>query len=250
MGGDGQMDPDVLTKFIDPVVEGTAHYAKGNRFMELETIDAMPRVRLFGNTLLSLLTKISSGYWTISDPQNGYTAISQEALQRIDIDGMYEYYGYCNDLLVRLNLADCRVADVIHSSETVYDDDWKSHINYSEYVPKVSYMLLHRFFWRLNRKYIFQDFRPFAVAYYLGAGVTGFGLSKLVAQLVRRREGSDGWLSTALFGVVLLLSAMVLDRKENEDRGVQVTEAVSSPSSTTVSKNGKSDTEPIPADDD
>lgn len=251
MGGDGQMDPDMLTKFIDPVVDGTAHYTKGNRFMELETIDAMPRVRQFGNTLLSLLTKISSGYWTISDPQNGYTAISQEALQRVDIDGMYEYYGYCNDLLVRLNLANCRVADVIHSSDTVYDDDWKSHINYSEYIPKVSYMLLHRFFWRLNRKYLLQDFRPFAVAYYLGAGVTGYGLTKLVARLTTRRENSDSWLFTSLFGVMLLLSAMVLDRMENEERGVQVTDTPSSSPSTAVSKNGNaSDTDPIPADDD
>lgn len=250
MGGDGQMDPDVLTKFIDPVVEGKAHYAKGNRFMKFETLDAMPRFRLFGNTLLSLLTKVSSGYWSISDPQNGYTAISQEALQRVDIDGMYEYYGYCNDLLVRLNLADCRVADVVHSAETVYGEDWKSHINYSAYVPKVSYMLLHRFLWRLNQKYILKDFRPFAAAYYLGAGVTGLGIAKLMAKLAFRRENTDSWFFTLLSGIVLILSAMVLDRMENEDMGVQVREAPTSLPTTSISKNGRTETGPIPADDD
>lgn len=250
MGGDGQMDPDVLTTFVDPVVEGEADYTKGNRFMEFDALGAMPRMRLFGNTLLSLLTKISSGYWTISDPQNGYTAISQEALQRIDIDGMYEYYGYCNDLLVRLNLADCTVADVIHSADTVYDDDWKSHIQYSEYIPKVSYMLLHRFFWRLNRKYILQSFRPFAAAYYLGAGVSALGVAKFVSRIAQRREESNNWFFTSLFGIVLLLSAMVLDRMENENRAVQITETVSAAEAARATQNGSSETKTIPADDD
>lgn len=250
MGGDGQMDPDVLTKFIDPIVDGTAHYAKGNRFMQPDDLDAMPQFRLFGNTILSALTKISSGYWTISDPQNGYTAISHEALRRVDISGMYEYYGYCNDLLVRLNLADCRVADVSHSADTVYEDDWKSHIQYDEYIPKVSYMLLHRFFWRLNRKYLLQDFNPLALTYYLGAAVTGVGFMKLAARLASRQQESNGWFTTVVCGIAFLLSAMVLDRIENDEKGVQVTEPASSAPSQDVTRNGAVETEPIPANDD
>ncbi|WP_129115373.1 glycosyltransferase family 2 protein [Halegenticoccus tardaugens] len=223
MGGDGQMDPEVLTKFLDPVVDGTADYAKGNRFMRSEDLDAMPRFRLVGNALLSLLTKIASGYWKIADPQNGYTAISRESLERIDIEDMYEYYGYCNDLLVKLNAENLRVADVAHSADTVYDEtDWKSHIKYDEYIPKVSAMLLRNFLWRLNRKYLVRDFHPLALLYYFGAGVSALSLAGIVGTLRKRHEATGSWLLSLFLGVSLLLFAMVFDMEENRDKEVQV----------------------------
>ncbi|WP_101298246.1 glycosyltransferase family 2 protein [Halegenticoccus soli] len=223
MGGDGQMDPEVLAKFVDPVVDGVADYAKGNRFMRSDDLEAMPRFRLVGNSVLSLLTKIASGYWKIADPQNGYTVISREALERIDVEGMYEYYGYCNDLLVKLNAENLRVADVAHSAESVYDEeDWKSHIEYDEYIPKVSAMLLRNFLWRLNRKYLVRDFHPLAFFYYFGAGVSALSLAGIAASLRKRREETGSWLLSLFLGVSLLLFAMVFDMQENRDREVRV----------------------------
>jgi glycosyltransferase involved in cell wall biosynthesis len=230
MGGDGQMDPEVLTLFIRPIVEGRADYTKGNRFMREDDLDAMPRFRLVGNAVLSLLTKIASGYWKISDPQNGYTAISREALERIDLDGMYEYYGYCNDLLVKLNAEDLRVADIAHSAETVYDEeDWKSHIKYDEYIPKVSMMLLRNFFWRLNRKYLVRDFNPLAFLYYFGAGVSVVGLAGVANALRGRRESTGSWFASAALGASLLFLAMVFDMEENREKEVLIEDIDDSP---------------------
>lgn len=223
MGGDGQMDPDVLTKFIDPIVDDVADYTKGNRFMREEDLDAMPRFRLVGNSVLSLLTKIASGYWKIADPQNGYTAISKEALQQAPIEDMYEYYGYCNDLLVKLNAENLRVADVAHSADSVYDEeDWKSHIEYDEYIPKVSLMLLRNFIWRLNRKYLLKDFNPVAFLYYFGAGVSAASLGGAVASLRKRKSESGSWALSLFLGVALLLFAMVFDMEANSDKEVLI----------------------------
>ncbi len=223
LGGDDQMDPDELTRYLDPIADGTAEYAKGNRFSRASDWAQMPRFRLLGNVLLSYLTKIASGYWAVMDSQNGYTAISLEALERTDIDGMYEYYGYCNDLLVRLNVADARVADVPRGSEYAYSDGWKSHINYTEYMPRVSAMLLKGFFWRLRRKYLLTDYHPLAPLYLLGMvlmSVAGVGfLSSIVG---RSRDGPATWLIAAVMGVFSFLRGSELDRADNEDLSVRI----------------------------
>jgi glycosyltransferase involved in cell wall biosynthesis len=227
LGGDGQMDPDILTKYLDPIAEGDADYTKGNRFMKREQLDAMPTFRLVGNAMLSYLTKIASGYWKMMDPQNGYTAISREALESADIENMYEYYGYCNDLLVKLNVENLRVADVSHSAEYVYDDeDWKSHISYDEYVPKVSLMLLRNFAWRLRRKYFLRDFHPLATFYLLGTVLSGVSVvGATVAGLVGDESGGAGrWALGLVIGIALFLAGTVLDLNDNEELELQVTE--------------------------
>ena len=113
MAGDGQMDPGDLPGILDPVVEGRADYVKGNRFLHPDVWRVMPRLRLAGNVMLSLLTKLTSGYWRLFDSQCGYTAISRRGL--LAIDGgrtMFARYGYPNDVLARLRAAGARVADV------------------------------------------------------------------------------------------------------------------------------------------
>lgn len=243
MGGDGQMDPDVLTKFLDPIVDDVADYTKGNRFMRSEDLDAMPQFRLVGNSILSLLTKIASGYWKIADPQNGYTAISREALQQASIDEMYEYYGYCNDLLVKLNAENLRVADIAHSADSVYDEEnWKSHIEYDEYIPKVSWMLLRNFIWRLNRKYLIKDFNPIAFLYYFGAGVSALSLGGGAVALRKQTKDSGSWTLSLFFGIALLILAMVFDMEENRDKEVLVDdEATAGPTTVdTVGRDGDS----------
>jgi len=110
--GDGQMDPALLPWFVDPILDREADYTKGNRFLELDALKAMPRLRLFGNSLLSFLTKLSSGYWDLFDPTNGYTAIHREALLRLPLDKISERYFFESDMLFRLNLARAVVVDI------------------------------------------------------------------------------------------------------------------------------------------
>jgi glycosyltransferase involved in cell wall biosynthesis len=165
MGGDGQMDPEKIPLLLDPLVEDRADYAKGNRLLRPADRESMPRFRLFGNLVLTLLTKIASGYWSVGDPQNGYTAITTEALAAIPLTDIYEYYGYCNDLLVKLNVHGQRVADVRIPAE--YGEE-TSHISYREYVPRVSLMLLRNFLWRLRVQLTDGPGRSVALAYLLG----------------------------------------------------------------------------------
>ncbi|WP_255194926.1 glycosyltransferase family 2 protein [Halorarius litoreus] len=214
MAGDAQMDPALLERYIDPIAEGLADYTKGNRFLH-EDIEEMPRFRRFGNQVLSTLTKISSGYWGISDSQNGYAAISREALEAIELDELYEFYGYCNDLLVKLNVAGMRVMDIPHSSDYLYDEDWDSHISLDSYVPRVSFMLLRNFGWRLRKKYLTPP-HPMALLYGVGAALGVVGVLGTLAA-VATRDGGETGLVSLVFGVVLFLTGAALDRELEPD---------------------------------
>ena len=112
LDGDGQMPPARIKDLIEPIVSGKADYAKGNRFFEVEAIKKMPKNRIFGNLVLSFMTKLSSGYWHIFDPNNGFTAISRTTLQRLPIQKIDNRYFFESDMLFRLNLNRAVVADV------------------------------------------------------------------------------------------------------------------------------------------
>lgn len=219
ISGDGQTPPDVLKRILDPVADGRADYAKGNRLLDRE---GMPRVRQFGNGILSLLTKIASGYWGVMDPQNGSTAISRETLEQLDLDALYDDYGFTNDLLVRLNVQDARVADV--SRRAVYADE-TSHIDVKRFATTVSALLLRDFLWRLREKYLVRDCHPLALMYLFGAATALVGvLSGIRSVLTRRSGGPDGASGTVLFvlGWLFMFLAMVFDREENRDHVVQL----------------------------
>ncbi|QFU83058.1 glycosyltransferase family 2 protein [Natronorubrum aibiense] len=221
---DGQMDLSQLPRLLDPIVEGKADYAKGNRLLSKEYRAAMPRFRFVGNAILTFLTKIASGYWKTMDPQNGYTAISHDALAAIDLENLYEYYGYCNDLLVKLNVHGMRVADV--AMPAVYGDE-ESSITYSSYIPKVSSMLLRNFLWRLKTKYLVLDFHPLALFYFIGAGtavagVLGAGLTLVTMLLGTGVAIGQTSVLVAIAGIVLLLFAMVFDMAESEHLESQI----------------------------
>jgi glycosyltransferase involved in cell wall biosynthesis len=126
MAGDGQMDPADLPALLAPIVEGRADYVKGNRFAHADVWRVMPRARLVGNVLLSLATKLVSGYWRVFDSQCGYTAITRAALGAIDLDRVFARYGYPNDVLARLHAAGARVVDV--PVRPVYGAAWRSGI--------------------------------------------------------------------------------------------------------------------------
>ena len=109
MAGDNQMDPEQLPGLIMPIIDGKADYTKGNRLISKDFRSGMSKWRSAGNAMLTLITKIGCGYWHIMDPQNGYTAISRNALEVMDLDAIYPYYGYCNDMLIKLNTFEMRV---------------------------------------------------------------------------------------------------------------------------------------------
>lgn len=215
LGGDDQMNPEVLTGYLDPIVDGVAGYTKGNRFARPDDWAEMPRFRLLGNVVLSYLTKVASGYWETMDSQNGYTAISLDALERTDIEGMYEYYGYCNDLLVRLNAADVRVADIPRSSEYAYTEGWKSHINYTEYIPRVSGMLFRSFLWRLRRKYLITGYSAIAPTYLLGIAISSLSAGALLKSLFSRDGETGTWALSLTTGLLTVLYATMLDQADN-----------------------------------
>jgi glycosyltransferase involved in cell wall biosynthesis len=166
MAGDGQMDPDDLTKLLDPVIDEKIDYVKGNRLFTGEAFQKIPKIRYFGNSVLSLFTKIASGYWHIADSQCGYTAINKKTLQIVDWGRMYKRYGQPNQLLVMLNVLNFRVRDV--PVRPVYGVGEKSGIKLRKIIFTMSYLLLKNFLWRLKEKYIIRDFHPLVFFYLLG----------------------------------------------------------------------------------
>jgi len=219
MGGDGQMDPDLLPDIVAPVAAGQADYAKGNRLLSSVDRAPMPRFRQVGNYLLSSLTRLASGYWAIGDPQNGYTAVSVSALERSGVERMYEFYGYCNDLLVKLNVAGCRVADVPMSAE--YGDE-TSHIDLQTYVPRVSWMLARNFGWRLRR--YFGEVSYAVPTAYVGGVVAGLvSILGVFSGLSTGRIDLIGASAVGfLLAIVAFVAAVLLDRSLNADRATTV----------------------------
>lgn len=151
MAGDNQMDPAQLPRLLDPIVTGRADYSKGDRTSNGNNMQGMPYWRRFGNLLLRWLTRVASGCHNLNDPQNGYTAISVEMLRKLNLDDIYSRYGYCNDLLVKLNVGGARILEIPMPARYQFE---KSKICYVKYIPKVSMLLLREFLWRLKMKYL------------------------------------------------------------------------------------------------
>src|SRR5213076_2560534 len=174
MAGDNQMDPSELEHLVEPVARGEVDYAKANRLFTGEAWRVIPRHRYVGNAILSLLTKIASGYWHVADSQSGYTAIAQPMLAQIDRHRIYPGYGFPNDMLVHLNVWNARVRDF--PARPVYGVGERSGIRYHKVVPRISWLLVKGFFWRLREKYVIRDFHPLVFFYAFGFLSTLAGL--------------------------------------------------------------------------
>jgi glycosyltransferase involved in cell wall biosynthesis len=142
MDGDGQMNPEDLSALIDPVTAGAADFAKGNRFFSGKAYEVMPKLRFLGTAFLSLLTKIVSGYWHLSDFQSGYVAISKKALETVDWQQMYKRYGQPNDQLILLNVYNFRVQDV--PVDPVYHVGEVSGIKIKKVIFTLGWLLVNR----------------------------------------------------------------------------------------------------------
>jgi len=164
MAGDSQMDPDELPRLLSPLIVNQADYSKGNRLTPRH-IHRMPLFRRFGNSLLTLINKVATGYWDIADPQNGYTAITSKALDKILEEKITDGYGNPNDFLVALNIHNFRVIDV--EIPAIYGEE-KSGINIFKFIFKTSWLLLSGFFRRIHNKYGGIKFHPILLFYYLG----------------------------------------------------------------------------------
>jgi hypothetical protein len=222
MAADNQMDPSDLEAIAGPVVRGEVEYAKANRLFTGQAWDLIPHHRYLGNAVLSLLTKIASGYWHVADSQSGYTAVAHETLERLDLDRIYPRYGFPNDMLVHLNVVNARVRDV--PSRPVYGVGERSGIKLHTVVPRISWLLLKAFFWRLKEKYVIRDFHPL-VFFYLGGLVMGLaGLALGIALIVLRILGHSITAATGvlvalllIFGSQFTLFAMWFDMESNKD---------------------------------
>ncbi len=175
MAGDAQMDPVELPIIIEPIVNNECDYTKGNRLFSGDAWNMIPKIRYIGNAVLSLITKIASGYWHIADSQSGYTAINLKALQTINWDHMYKRYGQPNDLLVRLNIYSFRVRDI--PIKPIYGIGEKSGIKPLRMIPKLSWLLIKLFFFRMLQKYIIRDFHPLLFFYFAAFILLPIGVS-------------------------------------------------------------------------
>jgi glycosyltransferase involved in cell wall biosynthesis len=222
MAADNQMDPDDLAALVAPVARGELDYAKANRLFTGHAWSQMPRARYVGNAILSLLTKIASGYWHVADSQSGYTAIGRGMLAQLDLDRVYTRYGFPNDLLVHLNVWNARVRDF--PSRPVYGVGERSGIRYRQVVPRISWLLLKGFFWRLREKYVIRDFHPLVFFYVFGLLASLAGIALGILELVDRIGGHQVSVGTVVLIALLLISgsqftlfAMWFDMESNKD---------------------------------
>lgn len=150
--GDGQMDPSLIPYFVEPIISGASDYTKGNRFFNLESLNEMPRIRLFGNAALSFITKISSGYWDIFDPTNGYTAIRTDIAKQLPFSKISNRFFFETDVLFRLNTLRAVVIDIPMTAS---------------YSDEVSNLKVHQVLWEFMLKNINNFFKRIFYNYYL-----------------------------------------------------------------------------------
>ncbi len=222
MAADNQMEPAELQGLVEPVARGEVEYAKANRLVSGEAWKVIPRTRYLGNAVLSLLTKIASGYWHVADSQAGYTALSLAALRRLDLDRLYPRYGFPNDLLVHLNVQNGRVRDL--PSRPIYDVGEQSGIKLRSVVPRISWLLFKGFWWRMGQKYVIRDFHPLVFFYSFGVLMTLAGLLLGIVEAVLRIAGNQITTPTIVLVAVLLIAgvqmtlfAMWFDMEANKD---------------------------------
>jgi len=170
--GDGQMDPAMMADLVRPLLDSEADYAKGNRFYDLTYISRMPGMRLLGNSVLSLLSKASTGYWDVMDPTNGYTALSADVASRIDFSKISSRYFFETDLLFRLNTVRAVVVDV--PMDARYGDE-VSNLKISRVATEFMWKHMRNVSKRIFYSYFLRDFSIASIELVLGVALFAFG---------------------------------------------------------------------------
>jgi glycosyltransferase involved in cell wall biosynthesis len=222
MNGDNQMDPEDMPKLVAPVARGELDYAKANRLATGQAWQLIPKTRFFGNAILSMLTKVASGYWHVADSQSGYTVVSREMLELLDLDHIYTNYGFPNDMLVHLNVWNARVRDF--PSRPIYGVGERSNMRYRHVVPRIAWLLVRGFFWRLWEKYVKRDFHPLVFFYVMGFIATLAGVLLGLVVVGYRIAGYSIPIATVVLVALLVISglqftlfAMWFDMESNKD---------------------------------
>lgn len=198
--GDGQMDPSLIPYFVEPILAGEADYTKGNRFYDLEEIRAMPPMRLFGNAVLSFMSKLSSGYWHLFDPTNGYTAIHADVVKHLPLGKISRRYFFETDILFRLNTIRAVVVDV--PMDAKYGEEI-SNLNVSKILSEFLFKHTRNFFKRVFYNYYLRDLSLASVELPTGLLLMFFGIA----------YGGYHWLKSAHLAVptpagTVMLAAM------------------------------------------
>jgi len=195
--GDNQMDAELIPYFVEPIISGEADYTKGNRFWDLEKINAMPKMRLIGNSLLSLMTKFSSGYWQNFDPTNGYTAIHAGSARHLPLYKISNRYFFESDMLFRLNTLRAVVHDIpMHAK---YEDE-ESNLKISKIVGEFLFKHIRNFVKRIFYNYYLRDLSIASLELPIGIGAFIFGLI----------YGIMNWLNTAETGIATPAGTVML----------------------------------------
>lgn len=195
MAGDAQMDPAYLPALLDKVTDDGYGFAKANRFYAPESFEGMPGHRVFGNIVLSFLTKLASGYWNLFDPQNGYTAVRTEVLRRVPLDRVARRYSFENDLLIHLNVLQVPAVDV--PIPAVYGDEVSS-IKLRRVVPELLKRLTVGFWSRIWYRYVLWSFSPVALLLFVGLALLVLGVAVTI------------WLFFATFGTAIATAGTVM----------------------------------------
>lgn len=222
MAGDAQMDPDDLRNMVLPIVKNQADFTKGNRIALGRAWRLMPKIRYLGNSFLSLLTKMASGYWHLADSQTGYVAISKKMIDQIPLNKVSRGYGFENDILVYLNIKSARIKEV--AVKPIYGIGERSGMLLLKVGPEIFWLLLKRFFWRLGVKYVVEDFHPL-VFFYLSSIILGLiSFSFLIRMLLRLfATGNFPMMNTLLFVFCAIMAnqflffGMWMDMDYNKD---------------------------------
>ncbi len=216
LDGDGQMDASLIPYFIEPIQTGEADYTKGNRFYEVESVTRMPLIRMIGNAGLSFLTKLSSGYWGLFDPTNGYTAICAKVIPYLPLDKIARGYFFESDILFRLNTLRAVVIDL--PADAIYGDEI-SNLKIAREMPRFAFKNLANFGKRIGYNYFLRDFSFASLELILGTGLTAFGvifgLTKWWRGLQMESFASAGTVMlaglTVMIGIQMLLGFLQHD---------------------------------------
>lgn len=222
MAGDGQMDPEDLPALLDPLVNGFTDYTKGNRLVSGEAWTKIPRIRYLGNSMLTLLTKIASGYWHVTDSQTGYAALNRDGIELLASAGIFPRYGYPNDVLTTLNIHNFRVTDI--PVKPVYGIGEQSGIRLRKVLFSLSLLMFRLFLKRMTHKYVIRDFHPLVFFYLLGFAAFLCNIPLCVRLFIHKIEmgvyppmNSLAIVFCFFVGLQSILFAMLFDMEANRD---------------------------------
>ncbi len=214
--GDGQMDTAYINDLIIPLIDNEADYTKGSRFMNFHALRSMPKIRLFGNSILSFLLKIASGYWNIIDPTNGYTAIHRRALDKLNLDRLSKGYFFESDMLINLGIINAVVKDIDIPAK--YGDE-DSSLNIVKIALQFPSKLAKGFIKRVFLKYFIYDFNMASVYILVGLPMfvfgVFFGLIEWIDSIINNTVKTAGTIMLVALPIIvsfqMLLQAISID---------------------------------------